>query len=57
MSIGRGSFPKDFMGRLVKVFQLEKREEIDLFNSDGKRSTQSILPLLAMVFGGGYGKA
>jgi hypothetical protein len=45
------------MGRLVKVFQLEKREEIDLFNSDGKRSTQSILPLLAMVFGGGYGKA
>jgi hypothetical protein len=30
-----------------------------LFNpdGDGKRSTQAILPLLAMIFGGGYGNA
>jgi hypothetical protein len=32
---------------------------MDLFNldGDGKKSTQAILTLLAMVFGGGYGKA
>jgi hypothetical protein len=32
---------------------------MDLLNlyGDGKWSTQAILPLVAMVFGGGYGKA
>jgi hypothetical protein len=56
MAKGVKSFPKDFMGRLVK-FLVRRGKEIALFNLDGKRSTQSILPLLAMVFGGGYGKA
>jgi hypothetical protein len=28
MSIGRGSFPKDFMGRLVKVFRKEERDRL-----------------------------
>jgi hypothetical protein len=37
-------------------FLLENRIGIDLSNpdGDGKWSTQKILPLLAMIFGGGY---
>jgi hypothetical protein len=58
MAKGMKGFPKDFMGRLVKVFSLKRgKRKTCSTRRVSPRSTQAIIPLLAMVFGGGYRKA